>query len=110
MEEAIITAKGVGGQMTLYPNRVEIKRSGALGFISHGMDGTKIIFVKSITGLQYKECGKVTSGYLQIIFQGSQESKNGLFDATKDENTVIFAKAEEEEKFAQIRDYIISKI
>ena len=53
MEEAIITAKGVGGQMTLYPNRVEIKRSGALGFISHGMDGTKIIFVKSSQNLVY---------------------------------------------------------
>ncbi len=109
MDEAIITAIGIGGQMTLYPNRVEIKRKGAIGFISHGMDGTKIIFLKSITGLQYKECGKVTNGYLQIIFQGSQESKNGIFDATKDENTVMFAKAEEE-KFAQIRDYIISKI
>lgn len=109
MEDAIITAIGVGGQITLYSNRLEIKRKGALGFISHGMDGTKIIFLKSITGLQYKECGKVTNGYLQIIFQGSQESKNGIFDATKDENTVMFAKAVEE-KFAQIRDYIISKI
>lgn len=110
MEEAIITANGVNGQLILYPNRVEIKRKGALSFFTHGMDGTKIIFIKSISGLQYKESGKVTSGYLQIIFIGSQESKNGLFDATKDENTVMFAKPEEEEKFAQIRDYIISKI
>lgn len=110
MEEAIITANGVNGQLILYPNRVEIKRKGALSFITHGMDGAKIIFIKSISGLQYKERGKVTSGYLQIIFQGSQESKNGLFDATKDENTVMFAKPEEEEKFAQIRDYIISNI
>lgn len=110
MEEAIITANGVNRQLILYPNRVEIKRKGALSFITHGMDGTKIIFTKSISGLQYKESGKVTSGYLQIIFQGSQESKNGLFDATKDENTVMFAKPEEEEKFAQIRDYIISNI
>lgn len=110
MEEAIITANGVNGQLILYPNRVEIKRKGALSFITHGMYGAKIIFIKSISGLQYKESGKVTSGYLQIIFQGSQESKNGLFDATKDENTVMFAKPEEEEKFAQIRDYIISNI
>lgn len=110
VEEIIITANGVNGQMLLYPNRIEIKRKGALSFITYGMDGTKIIFLKSIAGLQYKESGKVTSGYLQIIFQGSQESKNGLFDATKDENTVMFAKPDEEEKFAQIKDYIISKI
>lgn len=110
VEEIIITANGVNGQMLLYPNRIEIKRKGTLSFITHGMDGTKIIFLKSIAGLQYKESGKVTSGYLQIIFQGSQESKNGLFDATTDENTVMFAKPDEEEKFAQIKDYIISKI
>lgn len=105
-----ITAVGINGQITLYSNRIEIKRKGAMGFFTHGMDGTKIIFIKSITGLQYKESGKITSGYLQIIFQGSQENQNGLFDATKNENTVMFAKPEEEVKFAQIRDYIISNI
>lgn len=41
VEEMIITANGVNGQMLLYSNRIEIKRKGALSFITHGMDGTK---------------------------------------------------------------------
>lgn len=36
VEEIIITANGVNGQMLLYPNRIEIKRKGTLSFITHG--------------------------------------------------------------------------
>jgi hypothetical protein len=56
-----------------------ITRKGTLSFMTHGFDGGKFIFLKAITGLQYKASGKLTSGFLQIMFQGSAENKNGLF-------------------------------
>lgn len=75
----------------------------------HGFDGTKTIFLRQLTALQFKEAGKVTNGYIQFIFPGSSESKGGLFDATKDENTVIFSK-EQQPEFEKLRDHIIARM
>lgn len=46
-----------------------------------------------------------TNGYIQITVPGGLESKKGLFDATQDENTVIFSK-----KNNELVDQIKSKI
>ena len=89
--EPILTAQGTNGQIALYEHFLVITRKGVLSFMTHGFDGGKFIFLKAITGLQYKASGKLTSGFLQIIFQGSAENKNGLFSATTDENTIVFA-------------------
>lgn len=107
--ENIITATGSNGQITLYENRIDITRKGFRAFMSHGFDGTKSIFLKKLSGVQFKEAGAVTKGYIQFIFSGSAENKNGLFDATKDENTVLFDKKDEND-FIKIRDYIFEKI
>lgn len=88
--EPILTAQGINGQIALYEHFVVITRKGVLSFMTHGFDGGKFIFLKAITGLQYKAAGKLTSGFLQIVFQGSGENKNGLFSATSDENTIVF--------------------
>ncbi len=105
----ILNAEGINGQVKIFENRVEITRKGARAFFSHGFDGTKIIFLKSISGLQFKECGKMTNGYLQFIFSGSKESKEGLLDAAKDENTVMFS-AEQQQNFEQIKNAICEKL
>lgn len=105
----IISATGHNGQITVYENRIDITRKGFCAFMSHGFDGTKSIFIKKLSGIQFKEAGAMTKGFIQFIFSGSAESKNGLFDATKDENTVLFDK-KDENGFIQIRDYIFEKI
>lgn len=107
--EAILSAKGHTGQIDLYDKRIDIKRKGFLAFALNGFDGTKTIFLKSLTGLQFKEAGAATAGFIQFIFSGSEESKKGLFNATKDENTVMFTK-EQQADFEKIRDYIFSKL
>lgn len=107
--EAILSAKGKNGQITLYENRIDITRKGFTAFCSHGFDGTKTIFIKNLTALQFKEVGKVTAGYIQFVFSGSSESKSGLLKATEDENTVTFEK-DEEKNFIKIRDYIFSRV
>ncbi len=105
----ILTAKGHTGQIDLYSNRIDIKRKGFMAFALHGFDGTKTIFLKSISGIQFKEAGALTAGYIQFIFQGSKESSKGLFDATKDENTVMF-QSKDQADFEKIRDYIFENI
>lgn len=107
--EIIQSVKGHTGQIDLYENRIDIKRKGFMAFALHGMDGTKSIFIKSLTGIQFKEAGAITAGYIQFIYLGSQESTKGLFDATKDENTVMFTTKEQAE-FEKIRDYIFSRV
>ena len=107
--DLILSVKGHTGQIELYENRVDIKRKGFMAFALHGFDGTKSIFLKSITSIQFKEAGIMTSGFIQFTFSGGDEAKKGLFDATKDENTVVFTK-EQQAGFEKVRDYIFSKI
>ena len=69
-----------------------------------GLDGEKSILLSKITAYQLKEPGK-TVGYLQLIFPGSLESKGGVFDAVKDENTITFNK-EDKAKILEIKNAI----
>ena len=108
MTDLILMAEGVNGQVALYENRIDITRKGN-SFFTHGFDGTKTIFMKSLTGIQFKETGKMTNGFIQFIFSGSAESKGGLVDATKDENTVMF-NSQQQQSFEQIRQFIFDKI
>lgn len=68
-----------------------IKRKGMANFFLYqGMKGTKKIRIKSISGIQYKEANNLTNGYIQIILQGSEEGRGGYWEASKDENSIIF--------------------
>ncbi|NLN75802.1 MAG: hypothetical protein GX139_05790 [Armatimonadetes bacterium] len=90
-------AAGVNGQIELYEDYLILKRKGVISFIAHGFKGEKEIYLDQISAVQLKQCGTLTSGYLQIVFKGSQESKSALFDAVSDENTVIFGPDRESE-------------
>lgn len=57
--------------------------------VLQGLDGEKSIVLNQVTAYQLKAPGK-TTGYLQIVYPGSQDTKGGVFDAVKDENTIIF--------------------
>lgn len=100
---------GKNGQITLENNRLDITRKGFVAFSLHGFDGTKSIFIKSITGIQFKEAGKLTNGFIQFVFPGSGESKKGLRDAVSDENTVTFDKSQEAD-FIELRNYLFDVI
>ena len=101
--------EGVNGQIALHWSRIDITRKGFKSFACHGMDGTKTIFLKSLTALQYKEAGALTNGFIQFIFPGSIEDKGGLLDAAKDENTVMFSK-EQEPKFEELKNHIYTRL
>lgn len=101
----MIQAKGHNGQMSFDGQNVTISRKGVLGFLTQGLKGDKIIKLSSITAVQFKKVGMITSGYLQLSLTGGNESRGGVFDATQDENTVMFVKKQEKD-FEGLRDAI----
>ncbi len=93
-----------GGIVELLADVVVIRRKGILSAINQGLKGEKRIPYSSITSVQFKEPG-MTTGYIQFGVLGGRESKGGVFDATQDENTVLFLKNAANE-FRQLRDLV----
>ncbi|MCM1338945.1 MAG: hypothetical protein NC191_04680 [Muribaculaceae bacterium] len=108
-KETALICNGVNGQIELSYSKIDITRRGVKSFLCHGFDGTKTIFLRKLSAIQFKEAGNVTNGYIQFIFSGSTEDKGGLWGATKDENTVVFNKAQQPE-FEKLRDHIIMRL
>ena len=79
-----------------------------LGIANKGIKGSKTIPFASITAIQYKKPG-ITSGYLQFTLAGGVESRGGIMDATKDENTFLFL-AKHKKQVHQIKEYIESQM
>lgn len=82
--------KGYNGSIVLTDTGVLIKR-GIKGALLGGgfLRGDKTIPYSSIVAVQLKKAG-LTAGYLQLTLAGGSEAKGGLFQATKDENTIMF--------------------
>ncbi|WP_424474822.1 SHOCT domain-containing protein [Oceanobacillus kimchii] len=62
---------------------------GFMNYVNRGSKGEKSIPIKSITAIQIKD-PRLTTGYIQFAYSGATESKGGVFDAVKDENTITF--------------------
>ncbi len=108
-DDAVMSATGANGKVTLYQNRLEISREdiGMLHKMQHGFKGDKDIPYESITSIQLRKPSSVTRGYIQFGQSGYSESDDGLMDATSDENTVLFDKeslSEFEELRAKVRE------
>ena len=71
------------------------RKSNMSNILLHGLDGEKSILLSEITAYQLKEPSS-TVGYLQLVYPGSSDTKGGVFDAVKDENTVTFTKEDKE--------------
>lgn len=86
--------KGVNGQLKVLPGKVIISRKGAMGFLTQGLKGDKEIRIKDISSIQFKKAGLAVNGFIQFTFFGGAEHKGGILDSTKDENTIMFTKAQ----------------
>ena len=96
---------GVNGQIELRNDRIIIKRKGMMSKLTQGLKGDKSILISRISSVQFKNATTFTNGYIQFGFSGGDESKSGLLDATKDENTVMFKKSQQTE-FERLRDKV----
>lgn len=104
-----LKAKGVNGQIELYSDKVCIKRKGVLSFLTQGLKGDKSIMLSSISSIQFRKAGMMVNGYIEFAFMGGQETKKGIFQATNDENSVMFSWLQRE-AFERIKDEIESRI
>jgi Short C-terminal domain len=95
--------KGYDGYVTVNDSGIKIKRNFLLG--GHLM-GEKSIPYSSITAVQLKKSG-LTAGYIQFSVLGGIDSKKGLMDSLKDENTIHFYS---NAKFIELKELIESKI
>jgi hypothetical protein len=98
--------KGLGSSLELLEDRLIIRRSMILGTIMHGLKGEKTIPYSAITAVQYKPSGLV-NGYIQFSVGGGSESKKGIWDATKDENTLMFS---DDASFQEARAFVEDRI
>ena len=101
-EPGVVKAHGVNGQLELTDRVVRIKRGGLLALVTQGLKGDKEILVAQISSIQFKDAGPFFNGYIQFAYPGSQESKGGIFQATKDENSVMF-NVDQQAEFAKFR-------
>jgi hypothetical protein len=101
---------GVNGQLELYQDKIVIKRKGMLSKMTQGFfKGEKTLFLSQITSIQVKQGGLLTNGYIQFSIGGGKESTRGILDATKDENTVMFTRGNNE-LVREIKGFIEKKI
>jgi len=105
MMNSILQAKGVNGQIELYPNKVRILRKGLIGLLTQGLKGDKEILISSISSIQFKKAGALTNGYIQFAFMGGKEANGGIFQATQDENTVMF-NTKQQADFERIKEEV----
>ena len=106
----IHTMQGVQDVLELYKDRVTIETRSALGFVNKGLKGKKEIPFASMVAVNLKEAGSLTSGYLQFVMHGGNESKVGILAAARDENTFMFADKNNNEIAISIKRYIESAI
>lgn len=86
---------------------IRISRKGFMSFGLHGQKGEKSIPIRNITAIQLKKPG-LTTGYIQFSQHGMMESKGGVMDAVKDENTIIFSSKKDYAQALELKEYIES--
>ena len=89
-EQPLAEAKGNGGYIWVFPQKVRIKHSGVRGLVTLGMGkGDKELQIDQISGMQWRDAGMMLLGHIQFtLIGGSTDSRV----AAKDENAVQFEK------------------
>ena len=108
----VITANGRNGLVQFDGKTVTIKREGAAARLTHGRS-EKMLSLRQIAAVQMKPVSMLTAGYIQFTVPGeasNRTAKGGrTFDASKDENSVLFLKKSEDD-FARLRDAVMQAI
>lgn len=100
---------GIQGQLQVFDDYLTITPRGVLGFLNHGLKGTKSLRFTAITGIQYRRAGGFVNGYLQFTIAGGNESKGGVLAATSDENSFMFAR-KVNELMDEVNEYIETQL
>lgn len=94
LEGAIMEARGSGGRITLFDDRIRIKHEGLLGLTKGIYKGDKEIPIDQITAIQWRDDSKLAAGHIQFtIMGGASDSKAG----STDENSMMFVGSQQPE-------------
>ena len=104
-----VRLEGLGAAIDLRRNDLIISRHGTASFFTQGIKGDKTIPFSSITAVQFKNSQRHMSGYIQFSIHGEIASARGIWNATLDENTVMFT-FEQAPAFEKLRNEIEAKI
>lgn len=108
MSEVEVSVSGINGQLEFDGNSVKILRRGLMAKVGHGLKGDKSIPIKMISSIQFKKGGLMANGYIQFA-TGAGESRGGIYDALKDENSVVFYMGSNDE-FENFKDLVEDRI
>jgi hypothetical protein len=90
-----VEVKGHNGTVIFDGDFVTIRRSGFMARATIGK-GEKRIPLGSIAAVQWKPAGAMMNGFISFTLGGGNETRSRFgsqtFDATKDENSVVFVK------------------
>ena len=103
---AIYSMKGVQDELVVYSDKLTISPKGVLAFFNKGISGTKTIYYRNISGVEFREAGAVFSGFMTFTIPGAVEQNSGIFKATKDENTFMFAGVDKNALANTIKEYV----
>jgi len=84
MQNVLIEVRGIMGTLFVYEDRLLIKRTRLSG------QKDKEIILKDVLTVQYKNASIISNGYLHFTYNGSKLFKGTAFEASSDENTIIF--------------------
>ncbi len=104
----VISVHGVNGQVAFDGQSVKILRKGFMAKATQGLKGDKTIPIRMISSIQFKRAGILANGYIQFA-TGAGESRAGLYDAVKDENSVMFMMGSND-AFEELKNLIESAI
>jgi hypothetical protein len=104
--DCVFILEGVQDVLEVYGDHLTITPKGVLGFLNKGLKGTKDIPYASITAVQLREANGLLSGFIQFSILGGSESRGGMLSASRDENSVMFARTEDNEKVRKIKAFV----
>ncbi|MEO7953620.1 MAG: DUF4429 domain-containing protein [Polaromonas sp.] len=90
MTAITLTAQGHNGQLELSDSVLRIRRKGLIALMTQGLKGEKEIVIAQITSIQFEKADNFMNGYIQFSYPGARRHREGTFQGSKDENTVVF--------------------
>lgn len=107
MADSILQLQGPSARLELYDDHLTITATGAIGKMSQ--KGSRTIYLKDITSVQYKPGSLVSGGYLHFTVPGGRQMLAGVQGAAANDNAIVFVKKENgtaEQVKAQIEAFI----
>lgn len=88
---------GLNGQLYLYDDKVIIKKKGKIAkLIQRYFNGGRSFYLTEISSIQVREATTLINGYIQFTLMDGYENKEWIMKSTKNENSLIFSKKNNE--------------